>query len=377
MFRLTNDFNVSLKNKSFENASYAILLVIVLSTILLKRDIIQSYIFIFCFSIGIVLLLVDARLRYSLKTYALIAILFFIFSIPILQQNQYTIGNWLVLVLSMVFYSQVTNNIYHNPLKARSFFSILLLLYSLWIFWNFSVYSNFDWAFFVKYSNRITEAGSRNILGYFLTSLYLIYVYLSYVCNKKTSTTLSLLCIFCAFILFGRSTIITVAIVFLFDKILFDLLKSRLKIVLLFALFIVILGFSFELINWLTNNTNFSEGVDSPRNQIVSEYLSEMTLQHLLLGSDPCQYPIIYMHSCNPHNSYLLLNINFGFLGLIIIALLSILSILLFKHSRKEALIYIAFLFRIYFEPVFFTGWFSDIIIYMVIFRVFKFKRCY
>ncbi|MCC4831106.1 hypothetical protein LMH66_00480 [Shewanella sp. 10N.7] len=214
---------------------------------------------------------------------------------------------------------------------------------------------------FAFYADSILLGQSRNVVSFYFIALSVGFVLSCNLNNKKPNMYLLSLVFFLNLLLISR-TGIALSIVILSLVLMY---YNKLLLVLLVGGVIVSTPY---IIFFLINETNFSQGLDTPRTIMTSEYLSQITISNLLFGFDVSSMPTINNFNGNAHNAYLSLSIHYGYPMLFFI-FLSISLLIVTVCVKRNFFVFIllsVLIVRYCSDTVAFNGFFTDYIFYTI-----------
>jgi hypothetical protein len=272
--------------------------------------------------------------------------------------------------------------------EGRSLFSVVVFMGALGVSWfslaNRCTFYLYELPFYIVLSatlilflafgygpvefNTVLAGYSRNGYSAVLLAFAGGYVFSRIYRGKQVSLVLMVLVLISSFPLYGRSGIAMAFVLFLVV-----LCYRSLRLAALFGgAGILCALFSLDLIeNYIYGATNFSAGMESPRSEMLLQYLDSIDGLSLLTGSDITQIPIIFEYNNNPHNAFLLLH---SYYGVSMVLLMCLIAASLFKLflEKKFALLAVAVLFlcRALFDIIYLFGLF-DYLLFPLLFYLF------
>jgi len=180
----------------------------------------------------------------------------------------------------------------------------------------------------------------------------------------------------CSVVLYGRSSITALAV--LFAAVAFKRAPKLSTLIMIALIGLAIYGY--ELLNTLNQlDTNFKAGVDSERWDILAEYRQALNPQTIGLGVDLRTLPTVVENDGNPHNAFLRLHSTIGVSALLFVSiflwsivslirqsmwlLLAVLIIILFRAFTDIILVFgtvDVFFVPLLFYPFFQAYWQRD-----------------
>lgn len=227
-----------------------------------------------------------------------------------------------------------------------------LLLFSLLL-----LYLHFIMGFGPNDFNHVFQRYSRNGVGAVLLAFSLGYVWYSYEKKIRPSLVLGVIIFLLMLPLYGRANIFGGAVVFVLILYLNFGFVGLFFLTLLFTGGLVA-GFG-HISEYLVAKTNFGAGLESPRSEMLEGYVRATDIGSVILGTDLSIVESIVDHGGNSHNAFLRTHSYFGFIGLVLIFMLSTGFLLLFSNGLAVlAIIALVFIGRasldiIYFGNVF------------------------
>lgn len=210
---------------------------------------------------------------------------------------------------------------------------ILLLLANI-LFIYFSSLNDFN----PEFGNELLENKSRNYVSGTLAIFTLYYLTLCRIFEEKISIILLVLLVVSSLLLYGRSGIAISFMILLFG------LYYRLGRVLFSILSIVLLSSLGIILTFLLKETNFSEGLDTPRNSLFSEYVNAALndAYSFFFGVDIAKCcSIIVSYGSNPHNSFLMGHSIYGIISTIIAF---VMVVVIIASKRMDIILLLLFL---------------------------------
>lgn len=299
-------------------------------------------------------------------------VLFCLFNLSVLiNVNQPELAV-LVYQLTYVGFTLVIGSfLYKNPELSYNISKFNIIFFILFLCVHYFL-SKFDSNPFYIYANDIFFEQSRNSVSFYAIFSMIFYAFTSKQIDRKVNILYIIpLVVFCL-LLFGRSGI-ALAIATLF------VILSGGSFKRIFTFFIVLLCIiitQIDLINAFLMDTNFSRGLESPRNLINQEFLTALNLDTFIFGVNIFDVPTAFEYGGNPHNSFILVNFKFGFMVLFFVYLaLQTAFILMFKDFFSF-LLFSILLVRYELDTVAFFGQYTDLIFYIFVFHsLHKIKR--
>ena len=218
---------------------------------------------------------------------------------------------------------------------------------------------------FSEYANHMFVNQSRNTVNFILIFCALLYLLSSRLTGSRPSLIIMFIVLVFGLLLYGRSGVIVCTALLLITVVFYY--KNKLTIFIIIALFGIIIFNLDDIVTMLITLTNLSQGINSPRLLMLSEFINETDLKTLFLGVDIMKMPTVNYHHGNPHNSFLLLNIKYGGAFVIYILMTVLAGGMLFKKDLFVFLLFALFIFRISLDSVAFNGRITDLLFYLFI----------
>lgn len=238
--------------------------------------------------------------------------------------------SWLMAVYSVFFSILFLNK------NSVNYMLVFILAFNFYIFY-LAIKSNFDPAF----GNEVFFNKSRNYVSATLSIFTIMYLILVRYFDQKINLLVLIILAINSFFLFGRSGIVVGFLLLLFG-IYYKLGKK--VFIFLSILSSIFLGVIFS---YLSTQTNFGEGLDSPRTALKNEYLNYIFNDpySLFFGANLNNCcTLIASYGFNPHNSFLMGHSIYG-VGVIIFIIFS--SCLVILSKRLDFLIlYVVLILR-------------------------------
>jgi hypothetical protein len=206
------------------------------------------------------------------------------------------------------------------------FITIPLFLFSCFLLYLFAVLEFGPTEF-----NSVFKGYSRNGVGAVLLALLSGYVWYCYEKKSNPSILLGALALFLMFPLYGRANIVGGAVLFALVLYLNLGLAGSFCLGLLSVLLLT-LGFD-PLLNYILGSTNFSAGIESPRSEMLREYVDQTNVGSFFWGTKLSAVDSIVDHGGNTHNAFLRAHSYFGLVGIGIILALSVAVLLMLSNG--------------------------------------------
>jgi hypothetical protein len=230
--------------------------------------------------------------------------------------------------------------------------------------------------------NNFFKGGSRNwfsILAIFITAT----AYISKLKNDISQIPPILPSLFCFFICLlaagragiGASIIILGGVLFCQEKKFFFFLTLVIcSFLLLFVAYLY-----FEILNYSLNmNINkftISGITNDPRISMIAHFIENFSIKQLFFGMDINLDPFWRKWSLNPHNSFILLQINYGISSFFVVFSIIMSIVLLIIYKSPLFFIFLALLLRASTDAFLFNGYFDFVMYFFVFFWVFISKN--
>ncbi|WP_161688173.1 hypothetical protein [Vibrio toranzoniae] len=285
---------------NFEKKDLFILFVLVLSLVAHISGLPYIYFFLFQVLFVFPFLLFNRGMRISGFSNELFFLAFFLLSLIVTLIN----NDYRPLFLPVyLYFSYLFSDYILSSRNKSDVFLVLFLIYATWF-----VVSGVIHGFHPMGTMSYMIERSRNTVSWISIAISMLY-YISLISERKTN--LPLLVAYLSFVIsvicFGRSGVLisfcVLGLVLFQRNVKASLIKQFFSGMLL-LFFLILLMFSMDLISEIvTTKTNFSEGLESPRNVINEEYMDNMNLHNMLLGFDPENIPMVVFLGGNVHNS--------------------------------------------------------------------------
>lgn len=249
--------------------------------------------------------------------------------------NKYSINLWLpslilsfnCFVIACQFYSDV----------ARKYMLFIVFILNIYVF-----FIGFLNGFSLDFGELIFFERSRNIVSAVLILFFIHYMLLSYIHNKNVNIFLAGFLLLNCFILFGRTGIVISSILFL--SVIYKSYSKFLFYVFLMVVSAIVIIYNTYLYAYFKDKTNFSSGLDSPRQDLVGEYFYNISGSDLIFGRNifDCCSQIVFMG--NPHNSFILGHMYYG-LGYILF-LFVVLVVIIYSKNYYILFLFLLIVFR-------------------------------
>lgn len=176
-----------------------------------------------------------------------------------------------------------------------------------------------------NFGNEILGAASRNYVSAILILYFIAYLVLSLINKEKASVILALLLVFDCIILYGRTGVLISSLLLLFT------IYLKFNKIVFYSMLISLLMIAGAIYSYVSENTGFSGGLETPRTQMLNEYLQNMSSLDILFGRSfyECCNTVVF-YGVNPHNSFIAGHHVFGIFHTIV----SILILLIVYWSR-------------------------------------------
>lgn len=265
--------------------------------------------------------------------------------------------SWLMLVFSAIFSFIIIEKI---NIKVLVCFLYFINLYVLFVGYQ----NEFDPLF----GNDIFFNKSRNYVSATISLFTLLYLTLVRYYNVKIDSILLILLFLNCIFLYGRSGIVVGFLILVLGLYYRYGVKFTILLTLISSIF---LGLIYDFI---LSATNFTEGLDTPRNLLRDEYLNAISLSgyNFIFGADIryCCNTIAF-YGFNPHNSFILSHSIYGLSSILFIFFS---SFLVFITRRLDFfIIYIILLLRYLLDSIGLFTYF-DVVLFVLLILCYKFK---
>ncbi|HCQ9869379.1 TPA: hypothetical protein OMQ57_000075 [Acinetobacter baumannii] len=244
------------------------------------------------------------------------------------------LGTTLLLLFSGLIGPAPLNQLFVSWLMGFNILFLSMLMLSRttikYVYWCllaanlYVLYTAFSNSFNPEFGNEILFNKSRNYVSGTLAIFTVYYLTLCRVFDEKISLILLALLLLNSIFLYGRSGIAVSFLILIFG------LYYRLGRVAFSFLSILGLTSLGVVLNFLLTETNFSEGLDTPRSALFEEYIDHISVSNYntFFGIDlnTC-CSLIAAYGNNPHNSFLMGHAVYGILSLIVLAVMVLLII--------------------------------------------------
>src|SRR5690554_841922 len=201
--------------------------------------------------------------------------------------------------------------------------------------------------------NQIFSGYSRNIVGAVVLALLGGYLWICYEKDVRPSILIVISSALITIPLYGRSNI--VALMLVVFCVLFFCWKFKFSLFCFCASVMAAIVLGPVVADYLSSETNFSSGIESPRYEMLLGYLGELNLFSLLLGGNEKLVLAIQEYGGNPHNAFIRFHSNFGFMLFVsLVAILAVFIRLLSSGSGFLLVLLCVMLFRGFFDVIFF-----------------------
>lgn len=236
------------------------------------------------------------------------------------------------------------------------------------------IYTGFD----IEGLNEVLNAGSRNIVSAILLVLAIFVSASYYAENKKQPLFVFVVTFILCILLFGR-TGITLSFLLLMIPFFYKLKNNIILFTSIFSLLSLVVIFNFDsIVSFLTLNTSFQYGLESPRTALRAEYFSGIlnSYNELFWGRNIdhcCQLAVSY--DGNPHNSFILGHSRFGLLHTFIFLCVPFLLIL--KKQWFFLFLLLIIYIRYFFDKLGFFSPLDFVLFYLLILAFSKKSEMY
>lgn len=306
------------------------------------------------------------KLHYNLLLYP--SLIFLIFLVEVLFFSGYFRKEeailWLCVAYSSFFYAYFMYVNKYRILINKVF--LLVYIFFIWYF-IFTVFLGFN---NIDIYNNILPGYSRNILSAIVIFLTFNLALSYYQVNQKTPIFYIILCFLTCLFLLGRSGIIVSSLFLIFHM--FFYYKNNLNLLFLF-LFLFYFIFGFDVIGYLQDHSNFKNGLESSRSDLIDEYMTGLfySNESVFFGRDYdecCSLALSY--NGNIHNSFLSGHAKYGVLHTIFTIFLLI-FIIFFRNWYITLLAFLIFI-RYFYDQMGFFGIYDISILYLILILVMK-----
>lgn len=338
------------------------------------------------------------RLGFGLEFYAVFFFILVSFVFLLIIRNkihiQYSLLPLLILIASCFLYSLFFGKDQLNII-FYSFLTLAMFLVSSWIvkqddkiiiqsallalttYYVFLAVSGLRFGFSANDINNYLLGASRNVVSALAIFLQVLYSSLYYRYHGRLPVVTPMLTFVVCFLAYGRTGLalsFVMLVLSLFHG--FNLKNNKVK--LGFISILAVISFLFLIINFdyfyttIISNTNFKSGLDTPRSQMLIDYLNFIGLHEYIVGVDLSSIASIAYYNSNPHNSYVYGHANYGFFYILV--LLFLFFYLFIKTVfYKDVTVYLLLLFiclaRIFLDILTLFGLY-DFVVYILIFML-------
>ncbi len=278
-------------------------------------------------------------------------------------------GNWMGLAISFMAYFLFSDYLNKRPYIVLPLSKILYYSYLTFL----SVLLVITYILNVSYGdfiNKIFTNTSRNVVIYFCFILCIVYIF-STIINKEKINFASLI-YFCFFCLISGSR---TALILSVSILLICLIKNIRVMILLFAFSLLIFIFIDNIELYILSHTNFNQGLETPRTSMYNEYIEKLSFFNFLLGMNLDILPTVFLYGSNPHNTFIYVNMLFGFNVIIYIFMLLYSTYNYSKVDIRLSLIFLVLILRLTLDTVSYNNFFTDIFILYFIMNSFTLKK--
>lgn len=311
-------------------------------------------------------------------------------AIPANNLSRWWVGGILIAIIALLFCFSLLSS---QSSGGRSLFAVMVFIGSLGVCW-FSIASCstaylYEFPFYLLLGvtlflflglgygpsefNTVLTGYSRNGYSAILLAFASGYIFSRVYREKKISLFLMLLVLVSSFPLYGRSGI---AMAFaLFIVVLFHRSAKIALLIGVMGLVGVIFGLD-SIEKFVLGATNFSSGIESPRSEMLAQYIERVDAWGLFFGVDLGSVPVIVEYKGNPHNAFILLHSYYGIASVSLLCLFVISCWMLFVEKQYTLLVVaLIFLVRAFFDIIYLFGLF-DYLIFPLLFYA-AFVKCF
>jgi hypothetical protein len=277
-----------------------------------------------------------------------------------------SVGNIILNLTFNLVTPFIAYELFFSKRLSSAFFKAALICVTL-LYTYIYIYSFYKGVYFGVFLDGFFELSSRNYWVYLIILISTAFTISEINNDVRPSIIPFFICVFFAFQALGRSN--TVYAVGMLLSIFVCYYRS------FFYFSVFILGifsvYFHELIYSLFEKySNFStRGLDSPRWNMVSEYLTEFNVSELFIGSDFSNMPTI-LEYLSPHNLYIDIASKYGLVGFVFIFFIIFVLLYPVSISRKNIFIKLSLLFLVIrsFTDSYHFSYFVDIFYFYIVF---------
>jgi|GEM_PF-2863847 len=339
--------------------------------------------------------------NYNIYSYYLLVIL--LNGVLLKEYINYSLGSFdkiiivpLLLLIGMIMYATFAKVLGQNVTPVFAIISLLYFLSAIWIskqneqlvcksafislmlYYVFFIVSGLEKGFAPYEINEYLENSSVNGVSALALIFQIFYSTSYYKLHKKLPYITPLITMVICIMAFGRSGIAVSVLILLLT---FFVNYKHYKILNSFFLVSLIVLFLFlfqELLQFFEHYTNFGRGLESPRQEMLNDYLSVVNFISFFTGGiNLLSIPSISIHDGNPHNAYIYSHAGLGILYLMFIVSIWLYVFYIFTFY-KNTLVYFSFLMLFSIRFFFDTGSLfgaSDFLFYYLLICLYKEKK--
>lgn len=248
--------------------------------------------------VSLLLYLSKIKIPKQLPFYFAFTVLFF-FVVPTITDIEQTVTFHLYIFISFLSTFIIAYLVYKNPYRIKFAFTVFILFFT---FFFYNVYS--IGIFNPAGYNDILHNGSRNIVAAFILFITVFLISVHYQERLQTPVLYLIIPFLSCVILYGRTGVALSFILLIFFT--YNRFNIYYKVLLLTISSLIIAYFLNDLTLIVTKYTNFNTGLETPRTDMINEYINDLTFKELVFGqsfSDCCT--TIMQFGENPHNSFI------------------------------------------------------------------------
>lgn len=241
---------------------------------------------------------------------------------------------------------------------------------ALYGYWAFLFYSGVSVGLSPADVNGYLADSSRNVVSGLAILFQVFYSATYYERKNKLPLMSGFVTVVVCVIAYGRSGVLLSMLLFFFCLFYNCYRRGFAGILVLGAFGTLLFGYlGASLYEFLLQETNLAEGIESPRMLMLKEYFEGFTLYHVLFGRSFSGMPTILHHSGNPHNSYVMGHHYYGVFYVFL--MLHILYVVMKSGFRRRSSVYAVLagviLVRSYFDVLSLPGFVDVIVFYLVL----------
>ncbi|MCW8328234.1 hypothetical protein MD588_05375 [Photobacterium sp. SDRW27] len=306
-----------------------------------------------------------SRNKYIIMLSVFSAILYI--PVVIFSNNATTMPVLIYQYSSLIFGFSLSCYLYSKPDLFYKVSNFNLSFFTLFLTVHYIISLQSGAPFYI-YANDIFAGLSRNVVSFYAIFSMAAYLFSCKLYSQKIKyIRLFALVVFCV-LLFGRSGI-AISLAVLLLALFHGSLKKGFIIFIVISLFVLVFYHSLEL---SLMETNFSKGVESPRSSMNAEFLGMLDLKTLLFGVKLSDMPTVMLFEGNPHNSFISVNMKFGYILLFYIAMILFCLVVFAFFDLFYFILFTLLIFRYSLDTVAFFGQFTDLILYLHVIHAFN-----